>query len=544
MNSFSNKTKHNSASRTPETACADNEIRLNLCVSQQGFTTKPTGEQVPKIVFNPRRVTIDTVLLYARQGRVFCYLFSTRNPDGLITLKDKKIENFKATSTIIYDFDDMEMSMMHYIGSLPYKPSFAYPTYSDGKNGLFRFRLAYVFDNEVTSVRAFNALYRAIAEANGFVKKTEEHGGLDKLSVAQMYYGSYSTSSTYNGNVVYSPDDFSPFVIAETEPRITVSDRTVPEYTKYETSISPEFFQDFFDLSEGALLAKYQKDFYQNYLLSLSSPLIKDESDWFFRYPENYVSVLHKRNGKYTLKWGIGEDRKMKVFITAQIMLKNLPSLSIENLLYNLVFERRWYYENSDNKISNEFLLYSALRAFNRSVPLNPTKHGMFTLNKAFWIEQGLSANQAKMIVRRYLKAREVEKYYNPSLTRKENLRVLRENGVRICERTLRRMVSRGDIKINKKNDPYTDLSYCPVCDTNQILDLICKNERITLSEMAKALNVSVLTVKRRLKILKGRVIEREGNNRTGRWKIRPPTNDSLSRSLPGVQMTDNDELK
>ena len=121
---------------------ANNEFTFTLSVSQKGYATKPTQEQVPKIVFQPQRLTIESAIRCAKEGRAFCYSFSTPNQKGLITIKDKKEANFLATSTIIYDFDDMDTGMQEYIASLPYKPSFAYPTYSNGKNGFSRFRRA------------------------------------------------------------------------------------------------------------------------------------------------------------------------------------------------------------------------------------------------------------------------------------------------------------------------------------------------------------------------------------------------------------------
>lgn len=505
------------------------EVKFNLCVSQQGYPAKPTKEQVPKLTFEPRSLTIDDALKCATEGRAFCYSFTTAKQDGIITIKDKKEANFVSTSAIIYDFDDMDVPMLDYIETLPFKPSFAYPTYSDGKNGFSRFRLAYVFDNEIWGTPLFNNLYQAIAAANTFVLETKEHGGWDKRNVSQLYYGTTSAASTYNGHTVYSVSDFEQFAASTTEePKVSVSKE--PDISKYETTIDAEFLRDFTHLSQEGLYTKYRDVFYPNYEPSLSTPLILDESEMFFHYPDDYVTVYHKRRGKYTLRWEIGEDRKKKMYITAQIMLFNLPSLSIENLLYNLRFERQWYYDNSDNKISNEFLIHTAINAFNKPYPLAPSKHPTFSLNKPFWKGQGFTPNQAKMIVRRILKAREVKRLYNPSLTRKENLRILKENGVRISDRTLKRMVSRLDIKIISKKASHTYLSCCPDSDTILILRLIDKNGSIKQSEIASAMNISLPTVKRYMSAMKGVLIEREGNNRSGRWTLLPHARQELYR--------------
>ncbi len=50
---------------------------------------------------------------------------------------------------------------------------------------------------------------------------------------------------------------------------------------------------------------------------------------------------------------------------------------------------------------------------------------------------------------------------------------------------------------------------------------MIQKNNKITASEIAKELNVSLSTAKRRIKVLKdSRKIERIGSDKTGYWKI------------------------
>jgi len=515
---------------------ADTEFRFNLCVSQQGYETKPSKEQVPKITFEPRNLTIDDALKCATEGRAFCYSFTTAKQDGIITIKDKKESNFLSTSTIIYDFDDMDVSMFDFIETLPYKPSFAYPTYSDGKNGFSRFRLAYVFDYPVWGVSQFNTLYQAIATANAFRLEKKGHGGWDKRNVSQLYYGTKAQASTYNGHTVYSTVSFEPFAFS-TKEEPTVSATKETDYTKYETTIDAEFLHDFAHLSQKGLYTKYREVFYPNYEPSLSTPLIEDESGMFSLYPEDYVCVKHKRQGKYTLRWEVGEDRKKKLFVTAHMMLFNLPSLSIENLIYNLSIERQWYYDNSDGKISNDVLIQTAINAFTKPYALEPSKHGVFTLNKAFWEGQGYTANQAKMIVRRYLKAREVERLYNPSLTRKENVRILKENGVAITDRTLRRMVSREDIKINSPKASHTYLSCCPDSDTILMLELIHRNGYITQQQLSEALNVSLSTIKRYMREMKGKLIERDGDNRTGKWVVLPPFSGCLSQTVLKVPM-------
>ncbi|MDD6150232.1 MAG: hypothetical protein PUB47_06165, partial [Bacteroides sp.] len=160
----------------------NSDYEFRLFVSQKNYSSKPTQDEMPLMRFVPQQLTIESALECATQGKAFCYTFQSNKADGSLSVKDKKKENFISTSTIIYDFDDMKVSMADYINSIPYKPSFAYPTYSDGKNGLSRFRLAYVFDEEILGENDFNAVFHAIANANQFVPETKEQGGWDVRS--------------------------------------------------------------------------------------------------------------------------------------------------------------------------------------------------------------------------------------------------------------------------------------------------------------------------------------------------------------------------
>ena len=86
---------------------------------------------------------------------------------------------------------------------------------------------------------------------------------------------------------------------------------------------------------------------------------------------------------------------------------------------------------------------------------------------------------------------------------------------------------------------PRTSLSCCPNDDT--ILELIRENEKITLTEIAKTLGVSEPTVNRHIKDMKGKMIDREGNNRSGRWIILPEFQDyAVSKKIDNAAVTDD----
>ena len=512
------------------------DYTFTLSVSMQCFQAKPPRSQIRRLVFEPQVLTIDDALSKALDGYAFCYSFKTSNSTGRISLTDKTDANFVSTSTIIYDFDNMDISMEDYVESIPFKPSFAYPTYSNGVHG-FRFRLGYVFDKEIWGVQSFNNIYETIATANSFTPETKEHGGWDRRSVAQLYFGTHSASTIYNGNIIYCLGDFPISSYISRNQGVSHTRNQPHDLPQSVPQIGKVFLRDFQNLSYRDFIFRYKGSFQANYFASLKTPLIMDESGMFYRYPQDYVCVYHKRKGKYTLKWEIGDDRKKKMYITAQIMLFNKPSLTIENLLYNLRFERHWYYNNTDNKLTNDYLIQVAKNAYMKPYPLQPSNHPSFSVNKEYWADKGLTANKAKVIISQHIKEQCVLQYYDTSLSIRKNHELLKEKGIRVSRETLSRMVSKWTGQIVKPKSPHTYLSGTDNPDTIRILELIQKDNQITLSKIAQATGLSLITVKRRIKEMKGKQIKRIGNNHSGWWLLIPqlaePQEDTYDNGWP-----------
>ena len=496
------------------------DFRFKISVSEQNVYSKPdkndkSDKRMSSLVFKPQEVSVETLIQLAKNGKVFCGLYSSSNPDGSFHIKDKNRDKYISSSTLFYDIDDSEDCLQDYISRLPYKPTFAYTTFSDGIKGN-RFRLGYVFNRQIIGEKRFNELYEAINVANNF-------DALDNRNAIQCYFGTKPFAEDYTSDYIYSTAEFSEFVSSEILQTSHSSITTVSASTDIDSS----FLNDFYHLSFNDFLSKYKDTYYQEYKYSLCPPHILDSSEMFYLFPEPYYTIYHKCKGGKMFKWSSGDNRKTHIFMTAQVMLANNPNISIECLLFGLRVERERYYYNYDNKISNEVLIEKAKYSLTHRYPISQTKHPRYKVNKPYWSEQGVSVMQAVNYIERYLRTKEIQKYFNPYKTYKENVQILLNNGIKISERTLERMVTRGDIqKINTKHTN-TIISYRqnnvtnPI--TNGILQLIQEDGTRTQSEIADILNVDIRTVKRYFKEMNGKLIGRDGNNRTGRWVVKEP---------------------
>lgn len=510
----------------------NNDFKFFLSVSKKNYSEKPPQSIMHTLGFKPRQLTVEETLQHAVNGYAFCYIFESSAKDGYLKIKDKEVERFKHTSVIFYDFDMMSVSMEDFIGTIPYKPTFAYPTYSNGEKGEYRFRLVYAFDDVINTRYDFYDRYLKLGIANNFTRenKKEMIGGWDVRVVNQLYFGTKTNSSTYKSDFIYSASDFSDYKAdeAEIEEMMKAGLKKKSRFSvgniKECENVSPELMKDFCSMSSGDFTRKYAPQYFGDYVESLETPLILHESGMYWEFPDDYVQVFHKRRGKDFCKWDIGENRKSKLYLTAQIMLHNNPNMTFENLLFNLKYERLRFYCNSDGKLTNEVLVTTARNAFRNEFYIETSKHPSFRVNKIFWAEQGITAQQAcRYIITQRRVDKELLPYIDSNKGLNENYKILIDNGVQISKERLKRLVSRGYIKIIMGDDsPHTHplLSYCDNCDTNRILELIKTNECITNQEMASILSISIATVKRYIKKMKGKLIDRLGNNRTGHWVI------------------------
>lgn len=503
---------------------AKKEFTFSISVSKQTCQRKPDKQNknsfFQKVRFEPQRLTPQSLLQLALSGYVFCGVFDYAHEFGM-----PEKPHYVSTSTLFFDIDDADIPMEEYISGLQYKPTVAYTTLRNGIEGCgYRYRLVFVFNAPILGEDGFQSLYAAVGTANQF-----QH--LDSRSCVQVYLGTAASADTFQSGVVYDARTFNDY--KPQEPLLEdVKRKCRAVKNSVALNLNDDYLKDFYQMDGSTFIRKYAPQYYKNYQKSVKTPLILDDSQMFYTYPEPYYEVPRKKKGGRTVRWEVGNGRKKKLFYAALIMLKNCPWLTPENLLYNLVSEREWYYSNQDKKLSNEVLVGLITNAFKYDYPLVASKHGLYKVNKPYWADKDISVFTASNKIRYYLKARKVNQLVNPNLSVIENVEVLKRQGVTISERTLRGMVTRGYVEINNDIIPSTPPSYYSENTDNvtissvtnpvveQILFLLREDGSRTESELAKILGLHTRTIKRYIKQMNGSLIKREGNNRNGHWAV------------------------
>jgi len=400
-------------------------LNLNLSVSVKGSTRKPEGNEIARMQFQKENITLDTFVDYVKQGKTFCYCFNTTN--DIFSNSEKTKKNFEYTNIIAIDVDDSAVAMKDYVDTLTYKPSVIYTTYSNGLKG-YRFRLVYCFEDKITDENTYKGLYNAILKNNNMVLSDN-----CMKSVNQCFIGNGSGNvEVINNNVVYNTNifDVSDY-FSEVGKDIERRNKSVTEAKK--AHLEASFKNDLNTMKRVDFLLKYMKI----YPIKERVDLI-DTGKGYFLYPQNYVEVYRKYNwidGKARLhKWHNGENRRKHLFMTAltfKYIFDNL--MGLEHLVYLLIRELEYYYINdAEDYITVNEVVNIAYNALKSEYGVKAYRKHNFKVDKEYWNAQGITARQAANIIRRENRDNEIGEIYDCSLTDKQNVQFMNEQGLKI----------------------------------------------------------------------------------------------------------------
>lgn len=362
---------------------------------------------------------------------LFGYAINSVFKNGKVTATTKTKQNFKQSNIIAFDFDGAPCPMEQFTAKLAVQPTISYKTPSDGLKGN-RFRLLYAFDSPFTSTTEYGAYYNAIKQAYfpDFDTDNSLATGVQNIGGAKLNTRVICT------NNVFSKEDFT----------INNAEVTNEEKHAVNASISPEILDDVKNMPFMALVEKYRNI----YPHITQTPL--EYHNGYADIPENFYKIKRKWHLEEDVKQdgdvkfhsvetkaNDGDMRRRMMYIQCLLRRKMLPSITLEHLFLNLVYERQYYFNNSDNQLTNKVLLDICISAMKvKNIKIKPTDDKRaFEVDKTYWAKLNMNANQAKQVIKKGKKYEMIGKYYNPEKTDKENLKILEENGVKCSQRTL-----------------------------------------------------------------------------------------------------------
>ena len=204
--------------------------------------------------------------------------------------------------------------------------------------------------------------------------------------------------------------------------------------------IDDDYLQKLNTLKPTDFLAYYRDSFQ-----ILFETELKYNDNGFALIPDDYVRIqrnytIYKEDGKICSKYHRlkdGEGRRHQLFCNAKIRCQIKPNISIEEMIYNLVYDRYYFYDNSDNVLTNQCLLRIALDAKKATYQMTMKNKPFFKVDSVFCKENNIKPNALKMMVRKTLHFDEITKWYDTTKSVKDNLSFAQNNNIKVSRATL-----------------------------------------------------------------------------------------------------------
>lgn len=411
---------------------------MNVAISTNGYSTKPSATLIPKIEFANRDVNLFQLEQAIMNGHAISAVF--RSKDKIYTQKQRTMDNLLEIQFVMIDIDDSSCDNIDMlIETLVILPTMAYTTYSHKVKGN-RYRLLYIFNDIITNVDVYRQLYDQIVEKNNL--QCDPCGS----NPTQMILGTNGQMADIRTfDKTYSLNDFDikyKMIVDTTKAKKQKSD------TKISIEINDEFFDDFIHLSFNEFVEAYRTVFPH----VQHTPFNRDNSKPYTMLPENFIYIRHKYcdevyNGDVVgtnlVKLKDGQHRRKALYMCAIMRRLMIPDITIEHLLANAWYDLNYYISNAIDPINRYELTEICVRAYTTDISkydidtFKDKKQPKFIINDDYCAQNGITKKKALSLARKLLNYERIGEVYDPSLSLNENIKQMKELGVKVSKPTL-----------------------------------------------------------------------------------------------------------
>lgn len=438
------------------------DYKFWVSLSTLKYDHKPNRKtEVGKLRFS--RIYTDVTGFAEALVKGYCYAPIFRS--ATFSMSDKTDRNFNYSPFISIDIDHTNVDMNTMVDGLKYKPTLCYTSCSNGLDGKYSYRLIYCFDEKIIGTSEYANYVYTLLEANQI-----SIGDIDKRSLkASQYYNGNGCGNIdiKVSNIIYSKIDFRDYykdyntinnIICNNE-SINLTNNTTPTtiISYNDTFENKQFENDYWNLKMEDVLIKYINEFPN--LEHTPLPDVDDDTP-FIRFPNDYVEIKRywkvKNDGR-AVKIGDGYHRRKNLFINGIIRRLINPSISFDNLVFNLLFELVNYISNfnAEYVIDKKDIFYIARNVMKADLTRAERLKGTdrrFMVNPRYCEKYGLNKKQVRNIACKMLRNEGIGELYDCCLTDKENLEVMKEHGLVISPITLKRWRKENGISRYKKH--------------------------------------------------------------------------------------------
>lgn len=419
------------------------EMKFDLSVSKSCFKDK-NKIYWGAVKYQKQNLTISKFVSLVRQGYCFCHCFNTKTEVFEVT--EKSNYNFRSAQMVFVDIDDCQIPMDEFVGKLSKQPTVAYTTrnnHTEEHNWLYRYRLCYLLNEPINTVEAYGLAYNGISQSIcKDIPSIIIEDNCGRKASQQFSGNALSNCELKENSIVYSLSDF-PFQNNNVSSLFLLISNGKNNTPKEDVVIKDkDFLLDMEELRPREILDKYgdRYRYFDHTELHFENGYALIPKDYQEIYRSWYFATFEKNNGEIqkiptVKKQRDGNGRRKKLFIAGLIMKKILPSITYEHLLYNLIYEVYYYYDNTDKVLNNSTLKSIAkgvIQTPYEKIQLKSKNKKKFVVDKAYCAENGLKPNSFKNTVRKMLKDEEIGDVYDCTMSVKENLCVLNDMGIKV----------------------------------------------------------------------------------------------------------------
>lgn len=431
-------------------------FNFEVSYSLNGYSVKPTSEEIRHMHFAISKTNVNEFVDKISKGYAYCAVYNNVNEFGISLKKDS---NFAYTQIISVDVDKSSISLNEALKSLHTTPTIAYNTFSNGNNDLYYYRLVYVFEKPIETVKNAKLYTLALNEVVGEELNIKTDSNANKPS---QYFNGTNDTNVFVSDCVYQLDDFNLDDIKKD--KMKVQPKCIQQ-EQHNIGLTCTFendttlIKDFWNLKLTEFLYKYDSIMpnIQNSKIDIPSedePFIDIPSDYREIHRYWYLMVDEKGHKlDYIKKIRDGEGRRKKLFLNGIIRRLINPQITFENMLHNIVWEFITYMVNDGNKITKTILWnivkdvmnadlsrYATLGTTSRKWMVNPYFASKYNISKREVI------NKFKHNKKQY-----IGEFYDCSLNDKENIEKMKEYGFEVSLRTLKTWRKENNITKYKK---------------------------------------------------------------------------------------------
>lgn len=480
-------------------------IKFDISISKQGYISKETAKKnlIPSD-WNVINTDLDTLVSYIKSGFSSCYIFK----DNI-----RRKENFIKTNTIFFDLDYMDKDFNSFISSIDLKPSYAYTSYSYNEdNKIYKYRLIYLLDKEVTSIDNFNNVYLNIADAIGI----SNSNAFDKRVVNQYYFGTNSNTDNFKDYISYNVYNTNDFLSANINDIINLNNL-------YNTTHIIQNSNNCTLKNTNCSLDNIEIDYHfdiTNY--KTHSDYIESNSIYYSYLPEEYFAIYSMFNGYSKEKIRITNGSRTKALYAVGQVFKYLnPEISENELASFLNYWLNTNCVNDEDKITKIDIVSLVKSIFNTEFNGKAKKHNkikvnMVECNLALQSSSEYGCNYTALdcvhFARKEKTNDEILSNYDFSATVSDNLKNLKSLGINTTYQTINNVMKRTGL--DKYSEKFNLQDF--------IMEQIESNPSIKQKDIIEMLQdkVSERTIKNMFKKLQEEnIIINKGTKKEPLWK-------------------------